>query len=162
MTDQRTKRQIARALFDSPVALLHLAESRADELRLQLGYSSDDAWIAVFDFVMAINALRDWTKALRPELELELNRLLSVETIDACRDIANAGKHVCLEYMPTAMEIRRTEEVAPGTLNACGNPEQRTWRLVVLFHDGSSRYLEDMADDAVRLWQQFFSRHEIA
>ena len=161
MGEGKPKRQIARGLFDNPLALLNLAQSRADELRIQLAYCSSDCWIAVFDFAMAINALRDWVKALRPELESQLNTLLADKAIAACRDIANAGKHIHLEYSPTAVELVRTGEVPLGTLNAYGNPEQRIWRLAVVLADDTSRYMEDIADDAVGLWLQFFERYGI-
>lgn len=153
--------QIARGIFDNPVALLHLAYARADTLRIELAYSSTETWIALFEFVMPINALRDWVKASRPELELELNKLIKQPAVAACADIANAGKHIAVERRHNVHTISHTDMVPWGTSNAAGNPEQRVWRLCVELDDGTRRYMEDIIDDALGLWSEFFDRHAV-
>ena len=56
-------RAIARAIFDSPLKLLRLAEDREQDLQYKLAWCAYDIWIPVFDFAVAINS-RGWAVGL--------------------------------------------------------------------------------------------------
>jgi hypothetical protein len=154
--------QIAQGFFDSPIALLHLAHGRADELRMLLGWCDDKVWVALFDFAVTINCLRDWVRVRHPELKDLVEVVEAERSIQACKDIANTGKHLDLVYQPSVRKLARTDVLLPGTLNAAGLPDQRVWRLSVVLADGTSAYMEDVAAEALSVWDQFFERNGIS
>lgn len=157
------KMAIARGLFDSPVQLLRLAQQRADDLALSLGMYDDAVWIRLFDFAIAINSLRDWVVAKYPELDRHTRTLSQQPPIAACRDMANAGKHVMLleGYPATVKKITQSTRLYTGHATPSGSPTGRKWDMKVVLHDGSRANLEDVANDAVLLWESFFKKHSL-
>jgi hypothetical protein len=89
---------LSKGFFDNPPALLSLAQARRDALCVALGYcDATEVWVALFDFAMTINAMSDWVRNARPDLERQTRELARNPEMGAWRDIANAGKHVKLD-----------------------------------------------------------------
>ena len=130
MPKLKEPRAIARAIFDSPLKLLRLAEGREQDLQYKLAWCADDIWVPI-DFAVAINSLRDW----------------------ACKDIANAGKHLELSHPSSVQELTHSMP-ALSTISVA----DRKWRLNVVLEDGSRLSL-DVAQEAIAVWQGFFAAH---
>lgn len=153
--------EIAPGLFDNPVALLWLAQERGESLQMALHFCDAHLWIPLFDFAMAVNALSDWVSNARPDLKTEVKALSKNLTMGAWRDIANSGKHVSLDRSYGIREIGKTDHLPKDALNSAGLPDEKVWRLSVKLDDGTSRYMEDLVDDVLKLWCSFFERHNL-
>jgi hypothetical protein len=153
---------LSKGFFDNPPALLSLAQARRDALCVALGYcDATEVWVALFDFAMTINAMSDWVRNARPDLERQTRELARNPEMGAWRDIANAGKHVKLDRAYSVIAIERTEAIGSGTLNAAGQPEQRLWRLRVKLVNDAAPYIEELAEAVLGQWEEFFQRYQI-
>lgn len=158
MGQRRDRYVIARDFFGSPRALFYVAQDREQDLQLDLAYCDDRVWLRVFDFVQAVNALREWVVAARPDLAPEVRQLERAPAIRACRDIANAGKHIVIDkYEPSVREL--THSLVPSMTHSLGSARQ--WWLKVVLGDGSRVRMDDVAAEAISLWEAFFAKHDI-
>lgn len=82
-------------------------------------------------------------------------------SIQACKDIANAGKHLVLIFPSSVREVALSPGPDPTTTNWDGSPDNRPWRLKILLEDGNRLAMKDVAREAVALWQGFFVKHAL-
>jgi hypothetical protein len=109
---------------------------------------------ALFNFVVTAYHLREWAREGRPSLPDPLN---SSEAIAACRDLANASKHVEL------VRLKRPPKVQAVVVSVAGgsSPVAPTkWRLKVQL-SGRRIGVEELASEALQDWDDYFRKHSI-
>ncbi|WP_128595348.1 hypothetical protein [Paraburkholderia kirstenboschensis] len=156
--------QFLSAIYHSPVSLLAKVIRDGDALILALRDCNESAvHDSLFNFSVSAFHLVDWVKKLRPDLEQKVNDLLNgSEPLRACRDLANASKHVILkldegpykQYPPVLQDaVKRSAPAATSTPNTPALPPQ-PWRLKVQMQDRTIR-VEEIVEEVIDQWQRF-------
>ena len=161
------------AIYSSPTELLGKAQRDGAALVSALSTQEEsDVRAALFNFAVTTYHVWDWIKAFRPDLDAPTTNALDLyESLRACRDLANASKHITLDltrgpyqkHPPTVREVvvsaipgHLTDSSAgSGTLSAA-NP----WRLKIQL---PSRRVaaEELVTEVLEAWKQYFAQNSI-
>jgi len=158
------------AVFDSPAKLFDKVVRDGDALKEALSDCNESAvHDLLFNFSIGAYHLIDWVRAFRPELDQgpasKVYALLQgSEPLGACRDIANASKHILLDRYkkgngPTIQAaLRRSATAVTSAPNKL--PLQPRWRLKI---ELPSRTIaaEDWVQEVIEEWQRFFDDNRI-
>lgn len=129
---------------------------------------------SLFNFTVTTYHVRDWLIRSHKALESEINAAVGgSEALRACRDLANASKHVELDGPPykthPPIVSSANHSISSSTqwaslvkfLGVILGTENRRWRLKVTYDDGHRVRMEDIATEALEAWHDFFKRHNL-
>lgn len=169
-------------IYASPVELLDKARRDGRSLTQALSICDESAVRdSLFNFAISAYHVRDWIKAYRPELEGTVTALLnSSDSLGAFRDLCNASKHVILtlDYGPykkhppviDAVSISATattslpnvrDVLGQAVTQDAGPTSHPHWRLKIQMKNGRRVAAEDLASEAIGVWEQFFADNQI-
>lgn len=154
-------------IYTSPHDLLKKVQREKTELLDAMGsYDQPRSTDLLFNFAVGCYHIADWVKAFRPDLKDDVYALLNNNMyLAACRDIANASKHVTLNltqgayksYPPvlSAVETSATDHsVFKSSLS--NRDTVPPFRVKVQFQAGARLTVEEIATNAVNAWEDFF------
>jgi hypothetical protein len=157
------------AIFDNPAKLLGKVEREGVALTEALSDCNESAvHDLLFNFSIGAYHLIDWVKAFRPDLDQgQASKVYALlngsEALGACRDLANASKHIVLDrykegHGPKIQEIRRSATAATSTPNTL--PLQPQWRLKIKLPSRTIA-VEDWVQEVIEEWRKFFDDNRI-
>jgi hypothetical protein len=175
---------LLHAIYDSPVDLLDKARRDGQALTQALSNCDKSAvQDSLFNFAISTYHLWDWIKAFNPELKDAVNALLDDSaSLQACRDLCNASKHINLisnrshkkqnrqyplvvedvDYSATARtSLPNMKGVPTKAANQDIDPAQPSWRLKIQMRTGQRFPAEDLVSDALSVWEKFFAEKHI-
>jgi hypothetical protein len=66
-----------------------------------------------------------------------------------------------LTYPPSVRELSHSLTAQYVTMNWDGTPSDREWRLKLALEDGTRVSMDEVAREAIALWQGFFADHNL-
>ena len=154
-------RLLLDAIYSSPAQLLEKAEKDGAALVSALRrYDEAAVRDALFNFAVTAYHICDWVKAYRPDLAAT-NPLDLHESLRACRDLANASKHVVLTQTQGPY-LRHPPIVQEVAMSAPPFVADRavSWRLKIQL-PGRRIPTEELVREALEAWKQYFTDHSI-
>jgi hypothetical protein len=172
--------EILDAIYSSPVQVLRKVEDDGSALVSAVErQDASAARSALFNFVVTAYHVWDWVKVYRPDLAAAPLNPLDIQSIAACRDLANASKHASLtldkgsykKHPPVVQDIAvsaigRTTIGDRATLDTISAiPSQDTqatpWRLKVQLANGPRFSIEVLVAETIQAWKDYFAKHSI-
>jgi hypothetical protein len=126
----------------------------------------------LFNFTVTVYHVKDWLIKHQKATEKEVYAALdNSDALRACRDLANASKHVELDPSspsyknhPPIVNGPATHSLSASTqwpsivrlFQALTGQDTRPWYLKVPYDNGSKVRVDDIAESAIADWESFF------
>ena len=159
--------ELLQNIYTSPHDLLKKVQREKAVLLHALGsYDQPRSTDLLFNFAVGCYHLVDWVKAFRPDLKDDVYTLLNNNMyLSACRDIANASKHVTLnltqgayKFYPPVLSSVETSATDHGVYKSALSNQDTVppIRVKVQFQKGAKITVQEVVTKAVKAWEDFF------